>query len=610
MKSKKSHILGLVFITLMGCTNQPSLPNKKKEKQGVKPQLLMELPTKYNTPDGATMGTEGNIYISVPNFNNGYLLENKIIDTPEPSCILSIDKNNQLSEWYQFKEKDLHPETGFVGPMDLAFGPDGNLYIVDMQVAYNPIYKSRLIRINIKDGKPIGMDVLVEGFIAANGMVWEENTLFVTESILEHLPEGTQRGILTSGVYAFSLNELTKKEKIQLSPYSEEKQDPHLAIIFKREGSGFGADGIVADHAGHIYTTVSGAIYKTLVGVDNKEVKTELFAEDKSKQQSFDGIVWNPVDRKLYTVGFFENALYAIDEEGNIETLHQNDDTDGTNGLLDQPAEVVLRDNELIIVNMDLGAYSQNDVNTKPDEPYTISKVDLPTLRVTKEKISRTLDDDVFTMLVKFEIPKSPEHYEQALAENIKSTLTEKGNIAMKLYQDKQKPNVYFLYEIWENRAALRSHFAEPWTQRSFAAGRKTAAKKTFYYLTDLKPLPENERKNPKKSNKETDDLIVFFEVKPDMIEVFKKHFTEIITYRRENQDVISYHLYQGKDEPNKFVLYESWKNKEAHIRGQKEDKKAQALFKMLDRTLINGFDLKNHRGLHKITEISPRDRK
>lgn len=43
MLNKKGIILGLVFITLIGCINQS---NKKKEKQGTKLQLLMELPTK------------------------------------------------------------------------------------------------------------------------------------------------------------------------------------------------------------------------------------------------------------------------------------------------------------------------------------------------------------------------------------------------------------------------------------------------------------------------------------------------------------------------------------------------------------------------------------
>lgn len=112
------------------------------------------------------------------------MLEKKIIAKPEAAYIISIDKNNELSEWYKFDNDDLHPESGFVGPMDLAFGPDGNLYIADMQIGHSFDYKSRLIRINVKNGRPASMDVLVEGFIACNGMIWEGNTLFVTESVL------------------------------------------------------------------------------------------------------------------------------------------------------------------------------------------------------------------------------------------------------------------------------------------------------------------------------------------------------------------------------------------------------------------------------------------
>lgn len=39
--------------------------------------------------------------------------------------------------------------------------------------------------------------------------------------------------------------------------------------------------------------------------------------------KSADGIIWNSEDKKLYTAGFSENALYAIDQKGNIETVHK-----------------------------------------------------------------------------------------------------------------------------------------------------------------------------------------------------------------------------------------------------------------------------------------------
>jgi len=45
-----------------------------------------------------------------------------------------IDKNNKLTTWYEFLQEDKHPDTGKIDPMDCTFGPDGNLYVADMQM--------------------------------------------------------------------------------------------------------------------------------------------------------------------------------------------------------------------------------------------------------------------------------------------------------------------------------------------------------------------------------------------------------------------------------------------------------------------------------------------
>jgi len=96
--------------------------------------------------------------------------------------------------------------------------------------------------------------------------------------------------------------------------------------------------------------------------------------------RSADGIVWRQADDKIYVADMLLNAVHAVDNNGNVETLHKNGDTNGQDGLLDQPAEVIIRGNELIIVNMDM---PWNDpqgllVNTTIDEPYTLSVIPLP----------------------------------------------------------------------------------------------------------------------------------------------------------------------------------------------------------------------------------------
>ena len=64
---------------------------------------------------------------------------------------------------------------------------------------------------------------------------------------------------------------------------------------------------------------------------------------------------------------------------GNVTTLHKNGDTNGADGSLDQPCEVIIRGNELIIVNMDMAWAVPKDlqVDREVDQPYTLSVIPL-----------------------------------------------------------------------------------------------------------------------------------------------------------------------------------------------------------------------------------------
>lgn len=346
-------------------------------------QLFITLPSEYNTPDGAALDLDGNIILSIPNFNNDHLIKAGKIETPSPPVMAIIDKNNKIATWYQFKKEDMQSETGKIGPMDAAFGPDGNLYIADMQIFWSGEHKSRLLRINMKNGHPVDMDVVVEGFIVANGVTWKKNTLFVSETILAHTPatkEGEQKPALKSGVYSFTLDEL-QTGLTKLSPYSANGADDHLVVQFESSNRiGFGADGVTIDGAGNLYTSIieDGIIYKTLLDSNNKAMETVVFSQDK-KMVSADGIVWNPSDNKIYVADFLGNAAHAVDMQGNVITLHKNGDTTGAKGLLDQPCEVIIRGDELIIVNMDMAwAVPANlQVDSEVDQPYTLSVIKL-----------------------------------------------------------------------------------------------------------------------------------------------------------------------------------------------------------------------------------------
>jgi sugar lactone lactonase YvrE len=372
-----------VLALTLGLLLSAAMPAGSAAQSADSIQLLIRLPSSINTPDGAALAPNGDIILSVPNFNNDALLKDERITVPAPERLVRIDARNELTTWYTFSQQDKHPDTGRIGPMDGAFGPDGNLYVADMQIFWDGAHKSRVLRINVENGKAVGMDVVVEGFIVANGMVWKADTLFVTDTILRHSPQteqGQPKPPLLSGVYGFKLEEL-ERGPVRLIPYGEHHSDPHLVLRLESSNRiGFGADGVTIDGAGNLYTSVieDGVIYKTRFDEDGRPLETTLFAKS-DQMRSADGIVWREKDGRIYVADMLLNAVHAIDGNGSVNTLHQNGDTDGSNGLLDQPAEVILRGDELIVVNMDMPWADPHGylTNTTIDEPYTLSVITL-----------------------------------------------------------------------------------------------------------------------------------------------------------------------------------------------------------------------------------------
>ena len=67
--------------------------------------------------------------------------------------------------------------------------------------------------------------------------------------------------------------------------------------------------------------------------------------------------------------------MQVVSPDGSVQTLAQNAESDGSDGQLDQPNEVLIRGNELIVANMDFPV--PGGVNKKFDKPYTISVIKL-----------------------------------------------------------------------------------------------------------------------------------------------------------------------------------------------------------------------------------------
>ena len=133
------------------------------------PQLLFTLPDSHNTPDGLALSPDGRILLSVPN----------IADNSQPAAIVEIVGNTSKPF---VSNLPLEPTTKKAAPMDLGFGPDGNVYYTENQYENSKKFVSRLMRITMKNGQPGGIETMVDSFALSNGLVWKGSLLYVADS--------------------------------------------------------------------------------------------------------------------------------------------------------------------------------------------------------------------------------------------------------------------------------------------------------------------------------------------------------------------------------------------------------------------------------------------
>jgi len=325
-----------------------------------KPSLLLTLPDRCNTPDGTTLDDKGNIIMSCPNYNQDKF----------PGLLMMITPDNKLKDFYKLP---MHPETGKIGPMGLDFGPDGHLYVADNQCFNTTLYKSRLLRVRIENGKPVGCEVAVYGFKVANAVIWRGDYVYVSDSV-QDVEWPVSESHFASCIYRIHIKDFADKP-LELKPAGTDPRCIARIYCGSRQFA-FGADGLTFDDEGNLYcgNFGDGITHKIAFDKDGKVASNTAFATSP-KMASCDGLFYDSKRKVIFVADSVLNAVQRVDLKGNVTTLAQNGDTDGADGSIDQVCEVIVRGDELIIVNMDFPFPGMS--NTTHDKPHTISVIKL-----------------------------------------------------------------------------------------------------------------------------------------------------------------------------------------------------------------------------------------
>ena len=332
------------------------------EPSGLKtPSVAVNLPEEHNTPDGMTLDSKNNIILGCPNFNT-----NKK-GNEQPVWLMRITPNDKLQKYFKLP---VHPATKKACPLGIAFGSDGNLYIADGQgLGGDNNYKSRLLKLTVKNGKPVKCESVVEGFVLSNGVACWGDSVYVCESMLEPEPKSPTK----SAVYRFRLSQLDGSKPIKLQPGGK---DPHVACILvtKNKEWKVGANGIGFAKDGTMYVGNFGDAELIAVKLNKagKAVSQKVVAAG-GPIKSIDGLKVDAKTGLVYIADFLANAVHCVDPKtGKVKVIAKNGLSDGSNGELDKCSEVCLRGNRLYVANIDL-----NLDGNKFDKPYTISVIEL-----------------------------------------------------------------------------------------------------------------------------------------------------------------------------------------------------------------------------------------
>jgi len=328
-------------------------PQKKAAK-------LVQLPDYVNTPDGMCMLPDGAILVSAPNIN----------DTKQPPCILKLTKDNKVEKWF---DPPKQPDTGKAFPFGICVDPaSGDVYYADLQwfAETKPNWKARVMHVHVKDGKAQQATVLASGLVVSNAVIVRDGYLYTTDTSM--LPDTKP---LVSGVFRFKLGEEGVEVKKPLD------KDPHCigTIITHHPKIGFGADGLCFDDKRNLYigNFADGTLHKIEFDAQGA-VKTPrpapIFAQAPF-MKSCDGILFDGKRQRIYVADSQANAVQIVTLDGKVQCLAQELTDDGADGKLDQPCEVILRGNELIVSNFDFPV--DGGVNKKFEVPNFLSVIKL-----------------------------------------------------------------------------------------------------------------------------------------------------------------------------------------------------------------------------------------
>ena len=206
------------------------------------------------------------------------------------------------------------------------------------------------------------------GMSSPNGIRYHQGELYLTQLRLPKAKTST----ISSGLYRFNSSDRNVFVSSDLT-------SPNLIFSDQTDNLDrqFGLDGLIFDSVGRLYVSDfgDGQIFQLTFNVD-KTVSINEFATLPT-ETGIDGLAIDLQDN-LYAAGFLQNQIWKITQDQETHLIADYPDNNGSNGQIDQPADVWVWNDKLVISNFDL-MNGEGIENSGHSKPYTISYIDLNT---------------------------------------------------------------------------------------------------------------------------------------------------------------------------------------------------------------------------------------
>ena len=164
-----------------------------------------------------------------------------------------------------------------------------------------------------------------------------------------------------------------------------------------------------------------------------------------------------------------------------------------------------------------------------------------------------------------FEVkPAFRSQFKEALMTVKKGSVEEPGCLGIRLFEDKQNPNMFFGYELFTGEEAVAFHRSQPYELKLAELANEALVNPPKAYVL-IGEVSEEKGVEEFSSTANSAELrvIALFDIKADENKKLIAQYEKQIPNVRAQDDCVSFNAYTVLEKPNQLVVIEEWKTQE-----------------------------------------------